>query len=578
MKMRKILALMVAAVFVIALFAGCKPSAGDTTTTPGTTTTGPTTTAPGESTTIPASDERTVLRYGLSGYDGKFMPIMTDNVYDSQFCSLIFEPLVDVDAEAEYITNLAEKYELSEDKLTYTFTLKDGIKFADGTPLTSADVDFTYKMMAHKDYTGPRAYAVDALEGYAEFHAGGDEFSGIKIIDAKTISFTFAAGRASPANISNFSYGIMNKAYYEADTWENFLLKLSTPGVSGGSGPFIMTEYKPKELIRCEKNENYWDTSKSVKIDEVLGLEVANDSILSALQTDQIDFGEVGASLINAEALDAMPGVKRVNFLANGYTFLCFNTKNGIFDDVRVRQAFMYALDRKSFIEIEYGPLGMVGTAPISPVSWAFPKDTSKLNEYNFDLEKAAALLDEAGWKLGSDGIREKDGKKLSVRWLVYTESTWPTTLSGLAADSWPQVGIELKIELMDFNTVSDKTMNAEPGEKDFDIYTMGFSLDAEPDPKGGLFDADTYVAGGFDASGYRNEHAQELIEKGRTEFDQAKRAEIYEEWALIMNEQIPTIIVSYRNYLWGISDKISGMNISTFQDWTYSIFDISLQ
>jgi peptide/nickel transport system substrate-binding protein len=519
------------------------------------------------------------LRYGLTGFEGNLMPIMADNVYDGQFCSLIFEPLMDADFEGNYYPRLAENYVLSNNNHTYTFTLRNGIRFNDGTPLTAYDVEFTYRMMAHPNYNGPRSYVVDLMEGYDRFHSGRtNEFTGIRVINDRTISFTFAYGEASPANIECFGYGIMNRAYYEAPTWRAFLQKLSTPGRAGGSGPYVVTEFRPRELCRFVRSENYWDiANKRVKIDEILALEVSYDNIPRALQTDRIDLGELYVSMDNARLLDAMPNIVRYNYLANGYTFLCFNCVNGIFDDVRVRQAFMYGLDREAFIRAEYGELASLGLAPIPPVSWAFP-DMAALNSYSFNLTLAASLLDQAGWIMRSDGFRYKDNRRLTVRWLVYHEATWPSTLASFAADSWRRLGIDLRIELMDFWAVADRTMDAPIGQKDFDIYTMGFSLAIDPDPKGALFDADAYSEGGFNASGYRYDYAQELIQRGRTTFDQSERAAIYKEWAIIMNQEIPTAVIAYRNYLWGWRDRVTGIRMSAMADWTASIFDMDLR
>ena len=216
--------------------------------------------------------------------------------------------------------------------------------------------------------------------------------------------------------------------------------------------------------------------------------------------------------------------------------------------------------------------------APISPVSWAYPGNDA-LNAYDYDLDKAAKMLDDAGWKdTDGDGIRDKDGTPLHLNWLVYTDSTWPGTLSSMAYDSWHKIGVDLEITQMDFNTVSSMTMDAEPGEKDFDIYTMGFSLSADPDPTGGLYDADAYVAGGFNASGFRDEKSQELIAEGLAEFDQDKRAEIYKEWAIRQNELVPTAIIAYRSEIWGIADRVHGLDdLNSYQDFTSFISDVTL-
>ncbi|MGI6199546.1 MAG: ABC transporter substrate-binding protein [Christensenellales bacterium] len=517
-----------------------------------------------------------ILKMGLSGIEGIFNPILADTTYDAYVNSCIFEGLVTLAPNGEYVENLAASYTLSEDHRTYTFTLKDGITFSDGTPLTTKDVEFTYKTAACPEYTGARAYIVSGLEGYDAFHNGDtEEFPGIKVIDEKTIAFTYAQGMEAPGNIENFQYGIMSADYYAFDTWEEFTALNEKPM---GTGIMTFDSWAPKQFVKLNKNANYWDSANAAKIDGVLMSEVPDTSILQALQTGEIDFAMPSASADNVNALKGMDNITFQSYLGNGYTYMCFNTTRDTLSDVRVRQALMYALNRKEFINAEYGSeeLAQVGMAPISPVSWAYP-DPASLNAYDFDLDKAAQLMDEAGWTMGDDGFRYKDGKKFSINWLVYTESTWTQTLSSMAADTWKQLGVELNIELMDFNTVASRTTDPAPADKDFDIYTMGFSLGVDPDPSGALFDADAYVEGGFNASGYRNDRAQELIKQGKAEFDNEKRKPIYAEFAQLMNQEIPTIIVAYRSEIWGINNRVHGMDLQTYKDWTACLKDITL-
>lgn len=565
MKTRKLLSLLLAVMMVVMLFAGCTSQTAQPTPEE------PKTEEP--KTEEPKKDQ--ILKFGGSGWGGLFNPIMSDNTYDDYVSRLLFEALVDNNKGGEYIPDLAD-FTISDDHLTYTFTLKDGIKFSDGSPLTTEDVEFTYKTMAHPDYNGPRAYAVANFAGYEAYHSGStDVFEGIKVIDEKTISFTFAEGTAAPANIECFIYGIMPSDYYAFNTWEDFLALNEQPL---GSGVCVFDSWEPKQYIKLMKNENYWDPARALKFDGILMSEVPDESILSALQTNQIDLAQIASSAENLEAAKALNNIHLFNYLGNGYTFMCFNTIRPQLSDARVRQALMYALDRESFIEAQYGAgLAEVGMAPISPASWAFP-DASELNAYKFDMDKAFQLMDEAGWKMESDGFRYKDGEKFHVKWLVYTDSAWPGTLSGMAADTWKQLGVELEIELMDFDTVASRTMDAEPGAKDFDIYTMGFSLSIDPDPTGALFDDNAYVAGGFNASGYKNAAAMELVKKGKAEFDTAKRAEIYKEWAKIMNTEIPHAIIAYRSEIFGVNNRIKGMDIDTYVDFVRSIREVTLE
>ena len=517
----------------------------------------------GSSTSGSSTSSSNILKYGLSGIEGNFSPFISSNTYDTYVCSLIFEPLVTVDASGEYVPYLAD-WELSDDKLTYTFTLKDGIKFSDGTDMTAEDVAYSYSVPAEEDYAGPRLNVANAI-------------ADIKVVDDKTVAFTMAS--ASPANIQNFTYGIMSKEYYAHSSFEE-LNELNQKPM--GSGKFVLQDggYASKQYVKLKTNENYWDSDAKPKIDGVYMLEVADDTVLSSLESGEIDMCMPAAKAENVESIESMSNAHLVSYLGNGYTFMCFNTTRPTLAQTEVRQALMYALDRKSFLKAEYGSDDLVslGMAPISPVSWAYPGNDA-LNAYDYDLDKAAKMLDDAGWKdTDGDGIRDKDGTPLHLNWLVYTDSTWPGTLSSMAYDSWHKIGVDLEITQMDFNTVSSMTMDAEPGEKDFDIYTMGFSLSADPDPTGGLYDADAYVAGGFNASGFRDDKSQELIAEGLAEFDQDKRAEIYKEWAIRQNELVPTAIIAYRSEIWGIADRVHGLDdMNSYQDFTSFISDVTL-
>ncbi|MCR5794354.1 MAG: hypothetical protein K6G61_03245 [Solobacterium sp.] len=518
--------------------------------------------------TTPSGDQ--ILKFGLSGFEGVFNPILSDNVYDSYCTSLMFDGLVDVDSTGNYVPELAT-WELSDDHLTYTFTMIDGPTFSNGSPVTTDDVAFTYNTIKEEDYAGPRTNV-------------GAAIASIEVIDDKTIAFTMTD--PSPANLQNFTYGILDDEYYAHSSFEELAAKNNEPM---GCGIVTFDGWAAKQYVNMVKNDTYY--GDQLKIDGIQFLHVEEDGILGALQNGEIDFCQPAAKAENVEAVDGMDNSHLVSYLANGYTFMCFNTTRAHTAEIPVRQALLYALDRKNFLTAEYGSEELVslGMAPISKTSWAYPGD-DELNAYDFDLEKAAALLDEAGWTLNeSTGIREKDVngdgeikaedyETMELNWLVYYDATWPGTLSGMAFDSWGQIGVKLNISTMDFNTVASETMDAKPGEKDFDIYTMGFSLSVDPDPTGGLFDADAYSEGGFNASGWRNDHAQELMKAGLTEFDQAKRAEIYKEWAIIQNEEVPTAIVAYRSEIWGINNRVHGLDdIGVYTDFTEIIQNVTL-
>jgi len=576
---KRILAIVIAAMMVVALAAACASPTYETAAPPPPAPEPAAPAAPADPAAPPTEavfpDPNNVLRFGTTSLDGLFNPTMASNVYDSYVCSLIFEPLASNDAGGTFIPKIAD-WTLTNENLTYTFTLHEGVAFSDGIPMTSRDVAFTYHTFAHPDYSGVRAYVVMDFEGYEAYNSGeADSISGIQIIDDRTIAFTFAEGTASPANIQSFIYGIIPQHYYDFTNWDDFVALLDKPM---GSGWFVFEEWRDKEFLMLHRNQNYWDTAETALLDGIVFLDIPDESLAGAFMTGTVDVANPGASLDNQAAFATIDGIDVRVVEGNSYNFMQFNTLIPQLSDFRVRQALLYALDREAFITAAYGALGEVGLSPISPVSWAF--DPAGMNAYAFDLDKANELMEEAGWTMGADGVRVNGRNRMEITWLVYPEAAWPGILSGLAADTWPQIGVDLTIEIMDFNTVGDRSLSASSNaERDFEMFTMGWSMAIDPDLTGGIFGLDEGALGdgGFNASGWRHEEGQRMMEAAKQSFDQAERTALYNELSLLFNTNVPTVVVALRNVMWPVADRVQNLDISTYVDWTYHINKVTL-
>ena len=561
MRKSKLLALLLAVAMLAVMIAACAPAADAPAEAPppAETPEAPADTAdpadPVEEVPLPVADEM-VFRMQVTSFDGNFSPILAQTVYDMYIVSLVFDSLITNDAEGNPIPWLATHWESSDDNLVYTLFLDERATFSDGSPVTTADVAFSlYDSIAHPDYAGPRGYRITNIESY-------------EIIDTHTIAFTFY--EASPTNIWDIGHAVMPVDFYGFTDWDDFLDLQQTPL---GSGRFVFEEWRPMEFLRLSANTNHWHPDRVPNVDTILLIDIPEEVVIDALIRDEVDLAQPSTLIDNYNMLMDAEGVTPVVFIGNGYQFMKFNTTQPQLNDVRVRQALMYALDRQAYIDSALGPaLGRVGTAPVSPAGWAYP-DGGALNLYSFNLDRARQLMSEAGWEPGADGVLvNADGVRMELNWPVYTEVPWPSIMAELAADSWAQIGVDLTIELFDFNTVGEIGWSFDEGlpvaERDFSVFVMGWSLAVDPDPTGGLDDGDAYD--GWNASGFSNPEAQELIARGRVEFDRAARAEIYAEWAVLMNYWLPTAVIAYRNELWGMRSNVSGLDISAFRDWTY--------
>ena len=492
----------------------------------------------------------TTFRVAVPGVEGRFNPLTASNKYDAHINSLLFDSLVTSDGQGQPIPLLAT-WEMSEDYLTYTFFLDESATFSDGVLITAYDVEFTYQITAHPDYDGPHEYMMGNI---AE----------IVVIDERTIAFTMQ--QAHPANIWYFTHGILPMHHYNFNRWDDFV---RMEGAPIGSGRFVFAEYAPLEFVRLERNPYHWNPERIAQVDEILLVKIEEGMLADVFTTEQIHLAWLSATLDNYETFSKIEGLSLEVVPHLSYEYIQFNTLRPTLADVRVRQALLHALDRQMYIDMVLDPFGSLSLSGFYvDESWVYLPEI-ELNRYSFDLRRATDLLEEAGWLLGEDGVRVRHGIPLELIWPVYTEVPWVGILAEMARDSWGQIGVAVIIEEMSFDAVQARTIAPHPGEKDFCVVAKGFSLGMDPDSSTSIFDYDAFHAGGFNASGFFHERAQELVRQGRQEFDREIRREIYAEWATILNYYLPTAIVANRSELWAISDSADGVLMNAFQKWT---------
>ncbi|MCL1855587.1 MAG: ABC transporter substrate-binding protein [Clostridia bacterium] len=528
---------------------------------------------------LPASAEGgKVLRFALSSLKGAFSPILHDDVYDNYVHMLIFSTLATNDPGNNIVfddTTIADSYDISEDHLTYTFHLKEGLVFSNGDPLTAEDVAFTYKMVGNPSYDGPRTSLVSDMVGYEAYHNGEtDEFTGIQVIDPKTISFTLVEPYV--AKIEEFAaYGILSKNYYEKDSYDEFK---ALNGAPVGCGPFMLDTFDPGQAANLVRNPNW--TGKQPKLDGVTFLLIPPDSQIMALTSGQCDLIEAPGA--NQDSYNAMieGGASVIRFIGLGYNCMMLNHQSPKLSDLAVRKALMHGFDREGFIQNEYEGFATPCLMLVyqNPEFWAYPKDTSNLDPYAFDPELSKTILEEAGWTLNDNGLREKDGVELSLTMYIYMDAPWPEHLSALLVEQWADIGVELNVLVADFDTVMDKAYD-ERAFGEFDLWTQGWQMSSDPDMTELLGKEAFDVMGGFNPGGYYNEDAEALFKAGRQEFDPVKRAEIYAEWALLSNQTLPMLFNATRDQLWGAGANVTGFeDMNPFYNWVSCIYDVDIQ
>ncbi|MGL5122853.1 MAG: ABC transporter substrate-binding protein [Fusobacteriaceae bacterium] len=512
------------------------------------------------------------LIVGQSEAQGNFLPMYYSTAYDAPVVSLVFEGLLSINKNGENIPLLAEELpKISEDGKSYTFKIKKGIKFHSGNELTAQDIVFTYGIIADPTYDSRFTSTVEDFIGYDEYSAGKSEiFKGIEKIDDNTVTFHFKEKLIE--NITKFGMGILDSKYYAYTKGDLSPVKSKLQDLSG-TGPYMLNKFVPRQYVEMVKNENYWEEKPT--INKIILKFVSSATEIQELIKGSIDLLPAALEPENLELANKTGYVDRAQYLRHGYGYLKFNNQDEVLKDKKVRKALSYGLDRATFLDLYFKGLAITIDAPVSKVWWTYDKSLEdKMTVYDYNPQKAKELLDEAGWIMASDGYRYKDGKKMTIIWNSIKDLSLVDVLMPILFENWKSLGVDIKITLTDFNTLIDKVYKERTG---FSMFNMATSEGFFPSPYSSWhskFD----IVGGNNTTQFRNEKNDKLIEAMRKELDREKYKELWQEWALNMNDEAPMITLYTNTYTDLFNRRVKNFNPDSLWDWTSDIKNIRLE
>ncbi|MGI6148032.1 MAG: peptide ABC transporter [Firmicutes bacterium] len=485
-----------------------------------------------------------VFRYALTTNPrGMFNPILNTETYDSYIISMVYDGLIYIDEQLQPQPKVAKYWEISDDGLSITFYLHEGVKFHDGVELTAHDVEYTYKTILHPEYTGVRYGNFKLLVGAEDYHNGlSNTVPGIEVIDDYTIKFTTTEPYAP--FVTQFTYGILPSHLLE-DIPVGELERADFNRHPIGSGPFKFVEFLTDQHVILEANDDYFFGRPN--IDTLVFQRVALDALPIYIRQQRVDYAEISPD--NYAEVSGIPGVDLYVYEALSYNYICFNMRQPRFADPVVRQAITYGFDRETYVEVLREGFGIVANAPIPMASWAFTDEG--INEYPYNPELAAQMLAEAGWKPGPDGVLEKDDMRLEFEFLVPEGSRVTEQMALLFQQNMEDIGIKVNLVFMEFSAAVDRV-----DAREFDTFTMAWSLSVDPDPHGIW-----HSTSPWNDPGFFNERSDELIEMGRRETDLEKRKEIYAEWQRLINYELPTMFLSYGVTIAAVNERVQGID-----------------
>ena len=439
--------------------------------------------------------------------------------------------------------DLAAKFDISSDGITYTFNLHDGINWQDGQPFSSADVKFTYDLHMNPDSGSPRTS--ELTERIDTFEAPDDKTIVVKL---KSPNAAFL--------VSNMTYDLVPQHILKDVDPKALAQDSFSTGQKGrtiGTGPFMFDEWVKDDHITLVKNPNYWEGEPN--LDKYIYKVVPDQNVVAQqLKTGELDYGQIQEASV--KEMSSRNDVNVVQYDTFGFTFYAYQldpAKTTLFQDKEVRQALMYALDRKAMIEaIRYG-IGTVAVGTMPVPSWAYNPD-GITNKYPYDAKKANDLLDSAGWAKGSDGVRAKNGTKLAFD--MYTNSGNKVREQYLTVmqQQWKQIGVDMTPKLEEWNAF----LNRITGTKDFAIFLVGFSWGTDPDQTT-MWSTDSYK-GGFNMNKYSNPKVDDLLKQGLATTDLAKRKDIYTQMQNILMDDIPSAITDFPKGIYVVNKRVHNL------------------
>ena len=466
-KMKRWLFLVFTLIFSAAIFAGCGSDKADTST----------------------------LKVGVTNFADSLEP--TENYFGWTVMRYgMGEALAKFDEKMNVQPWLAESWKISDDHLTWTFKIRDGVKFSNGKDLTAEAVKASIE----------RAFAKNKR---------AETFFKYKEIKADGQNLIITTEKPEP-NMPGF---LADPLFLIVDTSVEGERDFAKQGPIC-TGPYVCESFT-KEKAVMKKNPHYWDGEVPYETVEIPSIDDPNTRAM-ALQSGEVDMAvNIGAGDIGLFSDTSKFHVDRIASLR---VVLARINQKGVLGDPKVRAAFISMCDRKSYNEIILKGTFIEGKAPIPPsMDYGFDQLT---DPNHYDVERAKKLLDEAGWKdTDGDGIRDKDGKPLSVDFVVYnSRAELPIYAEAVQADA-KKVGIDVKIKSVDYNLIDKMGINGE-----YDLLISNITTANTGDPE--IFlnwywrtnkDGDNPQNG----SGYSNPALDAKFAELSTEFDKAKRRQL---------------------------------------------------
>jgi peptide/nickel transport system substrate-binding protein len=491
------------------------------------------------------------LGYGEYGRPATLDPVTSNEMISLRLTELIFNGLVGINEKQEIVPELADKWVRSSDGRTYTFFLRKDVLWhpkegEEPKPFTAEDVVFTHKIMMHPRTITPLKVRYEFIEK-------------VEKVDDYTVTFTLK--RPILNALAKFSFKVIPKHGPNNPSY----LTREDPFVQNpiGTGPYMLKNVTAEREIILAANDNYFKGRPH--IDTFVAKPFADQNIMTqALMFNAIDM----IVLVNPRDIPEIEGDKRFilqPYNALSYSFFGYNMRNPLLSDKRVRKAFTHAVNRQEMLESFFNNRGTIISGPFAPGSWAYNLDVQPLP---FNPEKAKALLHEAGFAPGADGVMQKDGKPLSLSLKVPIEKESEAVKRVVLAfkNYLRNIGVDIKVEFKEWQAWKEDVFL----EHDYDVVFASWVFDDSADISS-LFHSGEIGAWKNNFIGYSNPEVDGLINESKLTLDHEKRRTINRKLHAILAEENPyTFLWTLTNYA-GYHKKLRRVAIHPYKFFSFA-------
>jgi peptide/nickel transport system substrate-binding protein len=424
--------------------------------------------------------------------------------------------------------------DVSADGRTLKYRLRHGIKWHDGAELTCADLRFTWQMMVNPHNN------VNTTDGWREIHDIDCRDPYVAVVHLKRVYAPFlqqlwGVNGNSPIlpehllSKLNDAQGSLNTAPYN--------------GAPIGSGPYRFVSWTRGSEVRMAAFPQYF--MGPPKIAEIVYKIIPDQNTMATqLRTHELDLGwNLAASTY--EAVRHIPGETTITPVVYIFDHIDFNLRRPLFADVRVRRALTYAIDRPTLLAKLRHSLGELSDSFLDPTLYPFAQ-TSHLMRYPYDVTKAKALLDEAGWRVGPDGIRVKNGQRLAFQLSTQVESTAGHALQAQLQTYWRTIGAAAEIKNYVTPSFFDNTANGILQGGKYDVATFAWTAAVDID-QGSIYSGKNFAPHGQNALFWNNPIATKAMDDANQTVDQRKRIADYATVQYEFTKDDPSIILWFR-------------------------------